>query len=130
MKSNRKEDTKLLVEVAARKPARPRAAAAQAKSDLMDSIHQMASGLHRIGALDQQTMRTFDATCLAPAKPLPPSRIVAIRRKAKMSQPVFALYLNTTKGTVAKWESGEKSPSGPARKLLEVIDKHGAEILA
>jgi putative transcriptional regulator len=86
-------------------------------------------GLHRIGLVSQETMRTFDVECLGPPKEIRPTEIAAIRRAARMSQPVFAAYLGTTKSTVAKWESGEKKPSGPSKRLLEVVAKHGIDIL-
>jgi putative transcriptional regulator len=47
-----------------------------------------------------------------------------------VSQPVFACYLNTSESTVEKWETGAKKPSGMALKLLNVVEKHGLEILA
>jgi hypothetical protein len=33
------------------------------------------------------------------------------------------------KMTVAKWQSGEKKPSKTSRRRLEVVEKHGIEIL-
>lgn len=100
-----------------------------AKSDALDSVHQLMGGLHRVGLISQETMRTFDVECLEPRAEIRPSEIAAIRRAACMSQPVFAAYLGTTKSTVAKWESGEKKPSGPSMRLLEVVAKHGIKIL-
>jgi putative transcriptional regulator len=46
-----------------------------------------------------------------------------------MSQAVFAAFLNTSVSTVQKWEIGEKKPSGPSLKLLNVIDQKGIEAL-
>ncbi len=45
--------------------------------------------------------------------------------KAGASQAVFAAYLNTSVSTVQKWEIGEKSPSGPALKLLNIVERKG-----
>jgi putative transcriptional regulator len=50
--------------------------------------------------------------------------------RARMSQAVFAAVLNTSVSTVQKWEIGEKRPSGPSLKLLDVIDRKGIEALA
>jgi len=47
-----------------------------------------------------------------------------------MSQAVFAAVLNTSVSTVQKWEIGEKRPSGPSLKLLNVIERKGVEALA
>jgi putative transcriptional regulator len=46
-----------------------------------------------------------------------------------MSQAVFAAVINTSVSTVQKWEIGEKRPSGPSLKLLDVIDRKGVEAL-
>ena len=99
------------------------------KSDLSEAIHSSASGLFKIGAIDKATMREFDASCLVvPA--IAPKQIKKIRLKHKVSQPVFARYLNTSESTVEKWESGAKKPSGMALKLLDIVQKHGLEMLA
>ncbi len=46
-----------------------------------------------------------------------------IREKAKYSQGVFAVILNVSKRTVQSWESGVRSPTHSALRLLEIIDK-------
>jgi putative transcriptional regulator len=38
--------------------------------------------------------------------------------------------LTTSVSTVQKWEIGEKRPSGPSLKLLDVVDRKGIEALA
>ena len=55
--------------------------------------------------------------------------IVAIREREHMSQAVFARLLDVTTGTLSKWERGEISPRGPARRLLLVIKAQGADAL-
>jgi len=44
-----------------------------------------------------------------------------------MSQPVFARLLGVDKSAVAQWERGAKRPSGPAARLLEVLDPEKGE---
>ena len=100
------------------------------KDDLSESIHASASALFRVGAIDKATMREFDASCLSVPTPISPRRIKQIRLQNKVSQPVFARYLNTSESTVEKWESGAKRPSGMALKLLDIVQKHGLKMLA
>lgn len=102
---------------------------AKFKSDAFASIHASASALRSVGAIDQTTMRKFDAACLV-TPVLAPQQIKRIRQRAHVSQPVFAKYLNTSESTVQKWESGSKQPSGMALKLLAVVQKHGLEVLS
>ncbi|AAP86032.1 conserved hypothetical protein (plasmid) [Cupriavidus necator H16] len=44
-----------------------------------------------------------------------------------MSQAVLASVLNTSLSTVRKWEVGDKKPSGPSVKLLNLIERKGLE---
>lgn len=100
------------------------------KSDAFEAIHSSASGMYRAGIIDKATMREFDEACLVAPSALAPRRIKQIREKQRVSQPVFARYLNTSESTVEKWESGAKKPSGMALKLLSVVEKHGLKVLA
>jgi len=100
------------------------------KSDLSESIHTSAQALYRIGAIDKMTMREFDESCLLSLKPIAPAEIRALREQTRMSQSVFARHLNTSLSTVQKWEAGEKRPSGVALKLLDVVSRHGMDVLA
>jgi putative transcriptional regulator len=95
------------------------------KSDAMAAIHETAEALFDSGIIDKMTMRNFDETCLAPAETLSPEKIRELREREKMSQPVFARYLNVTKGLVSAWERGTKKPSGPAMRLLNIVEKNG-----
>ena len=100
------------------------------KDDVYEAIHSAASGLFKVGAIDKATMRSFDESCLATPTALKPRQIKALRERHRVSQPVFARYLNTSESTVEKWETGAKKPSGMALKLLNVVQKHGLKMLA
>ncbi len=100
------------------------------KSRLLSEMHETARGLARAGAIDKQTLRDLDALCLPPVRDLSARQIRAIRNRTHMSQAVFAAVLNTSVSTVQKWEIGEKRPSGPSLKLLNVIERKGVEALA
>eukprot|EP01037_Dinobryon_pediforme_P018979 gene18979-19322_t len=99
-------------------------------SDALEAIHSSASALFKVGAIDKATMRDFDETCLAVTPSISPAAIKELREANKVSQPVFARYLNTSESTVEKWETGAKKPSGAALKLLSIVQKHGLQILA
>jgi putative transcriptional regulator len=99
------------------------------KSDAFEAIHSAVSGMYRAGTIDKSTMREFDESCLSVPAQMEPERIKRIREKQRVSQPVFARYLNTSESTVEKWESGAKKPSGMALKLLDIVEKHGLKLL-
>ena len=96
----------------------------------MAAIHETMAALHKIGAIDKRTMRRFDVACLTPVEPLSPKQLKALREREPVSQTVFANYLNVTPNLVSKWERGEKRPSGPALKLLSLVDRHGIRAVA
>lgn len=102
----------------------------QYRSDALASIHETMEALHEVGAIDKQTMREFDETCLTPVEPLSPEAIRALREREHLSQPVFARYLNVSKNLVSDWERGVKRPGGPALRLLTVIEKKGIQAIA
>lgn len=98
-------------------------------SEILNMAHDMATDLHDVGAMDDITMRIMDSICL-PKKPmLSAAKIKMIRGKTRMSQPVFAQFLNVGATTVAQWEQGKKSPSGSSARLLDVIDRKGLEAI-
>jgi putative transcriptional regulator len=75
-------------------------------------------------------MREFDVLTLPPVKELTAKQIRALRTRNRVSQAVFAAMLNTSVSTVQKWEIGEKRPSGPSLKLLDVIQRKGIRALS
>jgi putative transcriptional regulator len=99
------------------------------KSDAFEAIHSAVTGMYEAGTVNKETMRTFDTDCLAVPHELTPGEIKALRENNHVSQPVFARYLNTSESTVQKWETGAKRPSGPALKLLSIVQKHGLQML-
>jgi len=46
-----------------------------------------------------------------------------IRARSKLTQAEFAASIGVPIETVRNWEQGKRSPRGPARALLKVIDK-------
>lgn len=96
----------------------------------MASVQEAMEALHTIGAIDKQAMHRFDDACLTPVSPMTPHQIKAIRERERVSQGVFANYLNVTTSLISKWERGVKRPSGPALKLLSLVEKHGLAAVA
>jgi putative transcriptional regulator len=108
------------------KTKRPRR---RCRSDAFAAIHEAAEALHHVGAINKVTMREFDASCLETVEAIKPAQIRALRQREKVSQPVFARYLNVSKNLVSAWERGDRKPGGPALRLLSVIRKHGLETI-
>ena len=99
------------------------------KSDILEAVHETASGLHHEGFIDQRKMRQYDALCLEPISDYDSEKIRSIRARYKISQAVLASLLNTSTSSVRQWETGSKHPSGPTRKLLHLLEHKGLEAL-
>jgi putative transcriptional regulator len=103
---------------------------AKFRSRLAEAIHETASGLHRVGLIDKETMRGFDASCLTTVEKFSPKQIAALRRREGVSQGVFAQYLNVRTKLISEWERGDKKPSGPSLKLLSIVKVKGLDAIA
>jgi putative transcriptional regulator len=101
----------------------------QYKTEAFAAIHETMEALHTIGAIDKQTMREFDKSCLVPIAKILPQDIKKIREQENISQPIFAAYLNVSRNLISDWERGIKKPGGPALRLLSIIQKYGIHIL-
>src|SRR5258708_37953228 len=95
------------------------------RSDRLAVVHETALDFHEAGLISAQTMREFDNLCLTPVKPFTPQAIVRFRRKAHVSQAVFAHHLNVSPTTVSQWERGDNAPSRPSLKLHSLADVSG-----
>jgi len=82
----------------------------------------------QLGALDETlqhargkiTLRTTRVPLPKKAAPMPPEKVVALRRALNVSQTVFAHLLNVSPMTAKSWETGRRSPCGAALRLLEI----------
>jgi putative transcriptional regulator len=96
---------------------------------LRKELLESARGLYELGAIDAKTMREFESLKVAAPRAFSAAEIKKLRLKERASQAVFAAYLNTSVSTVQKWEIGHKKPSGPALKLLDLVDRKGLKAL-
>jgi putative transcriptional regulator len=100
------------------------------RSDVLAAIHEAASDLHDAGVMDKRTLRGFDELCLTSVRPMSAADIRALRARERVSQAVFARYLNVTSGLISQWERGEKRPAGASLKLLNLVDRRGLAAIA
>lgn len=96
---------------------------------LLEVAHEIANDLYNAGIMDATTLREFDAEALPKIDELSPRKIKQIRLKQKVSQTVFAKFLNTTTSTIRQWEQGTKHPRGTSLKLLTLVEQKGLEVL-
>jgi putative transcriptional regulator len=98
---------------------------------MKQAIQETVLSLYNAGLMSEKKVRSFSAlkNWKPPQRPFSAEAIRRLRRRHKVSQPQFARLLGIGKTTVQQWEQGVKRPSGPSLKLLNIIDKHGLEVL-
>jgi putative transcriptional regulator len=90
-----------------------------------DDYDRLLGGLTE--ALAEPEGKSVSELHLVPPLPLQaPDRIdvAAIRRKTGLSQPAFASRIGVPVATLRNWEQGHRSPTGPARVLLALVDRN------
>lgn len=55
--------------------------------------------------------------------------VAGIRKKLKMTQQEFCATFSFPERTLKSWESGERTPEGPARVLLKMISRDPKTVL-
>lgn len=92
----------------------------------LKEMHEFMSEAYQAGVIDLKTMQKYDKLCMIEVHEMKPEEIQHIRKDiAKVTQPEFAKLLSISPSTVAKWETGNKKPSGLALKLLNLIERKG-----
>jgi putative transcriptional regulator len=98
------------------------------KSKILETVHEAAKDLHNMGLIDKKKMDKYNLLCTDPVPDYSPKKIKSLRTRNHISQAVLATVINTSLSTVRKWEIGEKHPSGPSLKLLNILDTKGIEV--
>ncbi len=84
-------------------------------------VNPLSQGLMRGISLQDVTQIQINVSRFSPVE------IQRIRETCNASHADFACYLNTCESTVRKWESGQKKPSGPSLKLLNIVNRKGLQ---
>jgi putative transcriptional regulator len=80
-----------------------------------------AFAAHASGKRTLPLLRISEVKVPPPLKPMAPAEIRRIRSSLGVSQAAFAALLNVPKKTATSWESGIRTPSGAALKLLRLV---------
>lgn len=93
-------------------------------STLFDDLRD---GLNEAIEYERGTGKARTSTfVIAPVKKYSNVEIKRIRNNAGMTQAVFASYLGVSQKTVEAWELGRTHPTGPAYRLIGILED-GAE---
>lgn len=92
-------------------------------------INEADRDLRELGFINKRKLKKYDAFNMQPIPKYDRTKIRALRDRYQLSQSVLATILNTSLSTVRQWEIGDKHPSGPSLKLLNLLDRKGLEVL-
>ncbi len=103
-------------------------------SRLTKALLETADDMRRVGVMDATvhakiTLRHLGSRADVLPDAITGDEIRSLREGARLSQAVFARYLNLTPGYVSQLERGAKRPTGPALVLLNVIRRKGIEAI-
>ncbi len=96
----------------------------------MSVFEQIREGLNESIAHSRGQLTLKSTTLLSPAPPLTKARVIAIRKSLRMSQSVFASYLNVPKKTLQSWEQGARAPKAGEARLLQLFGATPDELVS
>jgi putative transcriptional regulator len=94
-------------------------------SNIQDTINDLAQGLFKAEIIDKKTLRNFTDQELPVLHEFTGEEIQQLRKKQKLSQSVFAKYLNVSPAMIRGLEQGKRQAHGAILKLLNIVERHG-----
>ena len=94
-------------------------------SNVQDTINDLAHGLYSAEIIDKKTLRNLTDEDLPVLNEYTGEEIQLLRKKEKLSQSVFAKYLNVSPAMIRSLEQGQRHAHGAILKLLNIVDRHG-----
>lgn len=91
------------------------------KYEKMSVFEHLRAGLEDSIAYSKGRLSLKTTTLPAPPPRVRAAQIVALRKKLRMSQAVFAAMLNVSTRTVQSWEQGVREPSDAALRMLQLV---------
>lgn len=87
-------------------------------------FEQLTQSLREAGKIRRGEMKPSRAFKIDPK-----NDIVKVRGKLRLSQSKFAAILGISTDTLQNWEQGRREPTGPAKVLLKIANKHPKVLL-
>lgn len=98
-------------------------------TSIQETINSLAEGLHRANIIDKKTLRNLTDDDLPVLVEYTGEEIQLLRKKQKISQSVFARYLNVSPAMIRSLEQGQRHAHGAILKLLNIVDRYGISAL-
>jgi len=98
-------------------------------TSIQETINDLAQGLHKANVIDIKTLRDLTEDELPVLVEYTGEEIQLLRKRQRLSQSVFAKYLNISPAMIRSLEQGQRHAHGAILKLLNIIDRHGITAL-
>ena len=90
----------------------------------MSVFEEIKAGLNEAIDYEKGNLKTNTRTLsITPIEKFTANEIKEIRKKAGMTQVLFAKYLGVSLKTVEAWEAGRNQPNGTASRMLSITKK-------
>ena len=90
----------------------------------MSVFEEIKAGLNEAIDYEKGNLKTNARTLsITPIEKFTANEIKEIRKKAGMTQVLFAKYLGVSLKTVEAWEAGRNQPNGTASRMLSITKK-------
>ena len=94
------------------------------------TINELSQDLYSSGIIDKKTLRDLTEFTTPKIYQYTGDDIKEIREREKVSQAVFAKFLNISPAMVKSLEQGSRKAQGAILKLINIIDDKGLNYLA
>jgi len=89
----------------------------------MSVFEQVKAGLEEVLAYGRGELNLKTTVLPLPPPPASRAKLIALRKKLKMSQSVFAAALNVSTKLVQSWEQGVRKPDRGELRLIEILGR-------
>jgi putative transcriptional regulator len=91
------------------------------KNQTATFFERLKKGMHESIAYSRGELNLKTTTLPLPPPPASRANVIALRKKLKMSQSVFAASLNVSAKLVQSWEQGLRKPDRGELRLIELL---------
>lgn len=92
-------------------------------SETASLFDRLRKGMEESIAHSRGELTLKTTTLPIPPPPAKRSQVIALRKKLKMSQSVFAAAMNVSTKLVQAWEQGKRTPDRADLRLLQILSR-------